>query len=374
MTMRTIAIAAGGTGGHVFPALSLARTLADRGHAVHVLTDRRGSAFEIGNDAWPVHRIRAASPSQPGLVSRLGALVQLGLGVFDARRILRRFAIEAVIGFGGYPSVPAVIGSSTLRLPTVLHEQNAVLGRANRWLARRVDIIATSFDGTRGMTGLGVEVERTGNPVREAITDRRDMVYGPPTVDTMISLCVFGGSLGARILSDVVPAAVALLPPALRQRLQITQQCRSEDQARVEAAYEDFGQSVEIGTFFDDVPEQLAAAHLVICRAGASTVAELAVIGRPAILIPYPHAMDDHQTANAAAFEAAGGGWHIDEDGLTTEALADRIAGLLGDPERLMCAAQAARGFGIPDASGRLADLALRVAAGQGDGGKEARR
>ena len=363
MTARRIALAAGGTGGHVFPALSLAEALHARGHRVLVLTDKRGDGFEAADAPWAVERIRAASPSKPGLLAKLGAIAQLGLGVLDARRALKNFQADAVVGFGGYPSVPAVFAGSWLNKPAILHEQNAVLGRANRWLVARAAVVATSFDATLGADAGGQPVERTGNPVRAAILAHRQTPYRAPTGGEDIRLCVFGGSLGARVFSDLVPAALALLPCDLRARITLTQQCRPEDLSRVEGFYTDLGLRAEIRTFFDDIPDRLAAAHLVIARSGASTVCELAVIGRPSILVPYPHAMDDHQSRNAGAMAAAGGGWMTPESDLTAETLAARLAALLTDPVGLENAAIAARGFGVPDAVERLADLVLRAVA-----------
>lgn len=362
MTALRIALAAGGTGGHVFPALSLAEALSARGHQVLVLTDRRGDAFEVKDAPWKVMRIRASSPSKPGLWAKLGAVAQLGLGVFDARRALREFQADVVVGFGGYPSVPAIIAGSWLNKPAILHEQNAVLGRANRWLVARAAVVATSFDATLGADG-GQPVERTGNPVRAAVHAHRETRYGPPDGEGPIRLRVFGGSLGARVFSDLVPAALALLSGELRGRIRLVQQCRREDLERVRERYDAMGLEAEIAPFFDDVPDRLADAHLVIARAGASTVSELGVIGRPAILVPYPHAMDDHQSRNAQAMQNAGGGWMMAESELTAESLAARLEALLGAPEVLERAAMAARGFGVPDAVDRLADLVLRVAA-----------
>ena len=363
MTARRIALAAGGTGGHVFPALSLAAALVARGHEVLVLTDKRGDAFEAAGASWTVERIRAASPSKPGLLAKLGAIVQLGLGVFDARRALKKFQADGVVGFGGYPSVPAVFAGSWLNKPAILHEQNAVLGRANRWLVARAAVIATTFDATHGADGGGQPVERTGNPVRAAILAHRSTPYQAPGGQGDIRLCVFGGSLGARVFSDLVPAALALLPAALRSRIALSQQCRPEDLERVEGFYRDLGLRAEIRSFFDDIPDRLAAAHLVIARAGASSVCEFAVIGRPSILVPYPHAMDDHQSRNAAAMQAAGGGWMMAESDVTAEDLAARLGSLLTDPSSLETAALAAREFGVPDAVDHLADLVLRTVA-----------
>ena len=230
----------------------------------------------------------------------------------------------------------------------------------------RAAVVATSFDATLGADG-GQPVERTGNPVRAAILAHRETRYEALDAMGPIRLRVFGGSLGARVFSDLVPASLALLPSVLRDRIELVQQCRPEDLEPVRDAYDALGIKAEIAPFFDDVPNRLANAHLVIARAGASTVSELGVIGRPAILVPYPHAMDDHQSRNAKAMENAGGGWMMGESDLTAETLAARLEALLGAPERLQQAAAAAHGFGVPDAVDRLADLVLRVAARNGN-------
>jgi UDP-N-acetylglucosamine--N-acetylmuramyl-(pentapeptide) pyrophosphoryl-undecaprenol N-acetylglucosamine transferase len=284
------------------------------------------------------------------------------LGALDALRALNKFQADAVVGFGGYSSVPAVFAGSWLNKPVILHEQNAVLGRANRWLVTRAAVVATSFHATLGAGGRDQQVERTGNPVRGAILAHRTTHFVAPVGGDVIRLFVFGGSLGARVFSDLVPAALGLMPVELRSRLALTQQCRPEDLERVERVFAEMGVQAEIRSFFDDIPDRLAAAHLVVARAGASTVCELAVIGRPSILVPYPHAMDDHQTRNAEAIESAGGSWMMPESTLTAEALAARLEALFGEPATLNKAASAAHGFGVPDAVDRLADLVTRAA------------
>ena len=364
MTRRCFALAAGGTGGHVFPAVSLGETLAGRGHAVLMLTDSRGDAFDAPDRPWTVHRIRAASPSRSGARAKLGALMQLALGTLDARRILRRFRANAVVGFGGYPSVPVVLAASTLGVPAVLHEQNAVLGRANRLLAGRARSIATSIRPTQGAGRRQDRVRHTGNPVRQAICARRDVPYRPPCGDDPLRLLIFGGSLGARVFSDIVPDAVAGLPETLKARLHVVQQCRSEDIDRVTRAYRGLPHPPVIDSFFPDMPDRLAWAHLVIARAGASTVAELAVAGRPAILVPYPHATDDHQTRNAASLAEAGAAWRVDEPDFRPETLAAHLVRLLQQPSTLAAAAAAAHRQGRPDAAERLADLVTDAATG----------
>ncbi|WP_225767200.1 undecaprenyldiphospho-muramoylpentapeptide beta-N-acetylglucosaminyltransferase [Inquilinus sp. Marseille-Q2685] len=357
---RPILLAAGGTGGHVFPAEALARTLIARGHAVRLATDPRGRAFGDRLPEVPVDPVRSATVA-PGLLGKLKAATLLGLGYLDASGVLRRHRPAAVVGFGGYPSAPTVLAASRAGIPVLLHEQNALLGRVNRWLAGRAAAIATGFPlQSAGQESRRVEV--TGNPVRPAIAAKADAPYPAPTEDGRLTLLVLGGSQGARVFSELIPAAVALLPDGLRNRLSIVQQCRPEDIEACRGRYAAIGADATLSTFFDDVPERLAAAQLVICRSGASTAAELATIGRPAILVPYPFAMDDHQTANARAIAASGGGWLMPQSDLTPEVLASRLEHLYTRPSVLVEAAGAARAAAHPDAADRLADLVLALA------------
>lgn len=356
-----ILLAAGGTGGHVFPAEALARTLIARGHAVRLATDPRGRAFGDRLPEVPVDAVRSATVA-PGLVGKLKTATLLGLGYLDARGVLRRHRPAAVVGFGGYPSAPTVLAASRAGIPVLLHEQNALLGRVNRWLAGRAATIATGFPLQAAAGQEGRRVEVTGNPVRPAIAAKGNAPYPAPTEDGRLTLLVLGGSQGARVFSELIPAAVALLPETLRSRLSIVQQCRPEDIEACRGRYAAIGADATLSTFFDDVPERLAAAQLVICRSGASTAAELATIGRPAILVPYPFAMDDHQTANARAIAASGGGWLMPQSELTPEVLASRLEHLYTRPSVLVEAAGAARAAAHPDAADRLADLVLALA------------
>jgi len=360
-----IVLAAGGTGGHLFPAEALARALLARGLQPVLVTDRRGSAFGDRLGAVPVHRVSAATTA-PGLVAKLRAAVDLGRGVVEALALLRRLKPAVVVGFGGYPSVPTVQAAALLRLPLVLHEQNAVLGRANRLFAGAARRIAVSFPELAGLKPAHrARLVRTGNPVRPAFAEVRDQPYPTLTSDGPITLVVLGGSQGARIFSEVVPAALARLPQAVRQRLHLSQQCRPEDLERTWAEYGRLGLAqVELSSFFRDVPERLAAAQLVLARAGASTITELTVVGRPSLLVPYPFAMDDHQSVNAAALAAAGAAWVLPQDGFTAERLAQVLTQRLGDPAGLAAAAAAARAWGTVEAADRLADTVLDVAHG----------
>jgi UDP-N-acetylglucosamine--N-acetylmuramyl-(pentapeptide) pyrophosphoryl-undecaprenol N-acetylglucosamine transferase len=365
-------LAAGGTGGHLFPAEAVARLLVAEGGRVHLLTDRRAAggvgAFAAAVPGVEIAQIRAGRFDGGPLHAACG-LAELALGTLQARRLLRRLMPDAAIGFGGYPSVPTMLAAAQLGLPILIHEQNAVLGRANRLLAPRARRIATGFPDTAGLRPADrARAVQTGNPVRPAIRAIGGSGYVPPAPGQPIELLVLGGSQGARVFSEIVPPALAALPAELRTRLRLSQQARPEDRARVTAEYERIGIAAEIDSFFTDVPDRLCRAHLAICRAGASTVAELAVAGRPALLVPYPHAMDDHQAANAAQFAAAGGGWVAAEDGLTPARLAERLAALLADPSGLAAAAAAARVFARDDAAERLTALAVELATG-GAGG-----
>ena len=350
-----VVIAAGGTGGHMFPAGALAAELRARAREVVLMTDARSLDLAARLFAGQArHVLRGGGVAGRGAVRGAGALAALALGTWQARRLLGAMAADAVVGFGGYPSLPPVFAARGLRPrpALILHEQNAVLGRANRLLARRADVLALSFADTARVPA-GVRVAVTGNPVRAGFAAR---AYHAP-VDGALRLLVLGGSLGARVFSDVVPAALAGLPEALRARLSVVQQCRAEDLERVRAAYAQAGITASLAPFFDDVATLFADCHLLISRAGASSVAECAAVGRPAILVPLPGAIDDHQGANAAALSAAGGGWMIRQPDFTPAALAARIADLAARPDLLADAAAAAARLARPGAAGALADL-----------------
>lgn len=364
MTTGPIALAAGGTGGHLFPAMALAAELGRRGRRVALLTDARGRAYGDRFPGAEIHDVPAASPARGGFAGKLGAALILARGAVVAGRVLRRLRAAGVVGFGGYASFPAAFVAAKRGLPVVLHEQNAWLGLANRKLARLARAIATGFPRTLGIPAGAAATVPVGNPVRPDFVALRDRPYAPPAPPSdqgaPFRLLVLGGSQGARVFSQVVPEAVAALLPALRQRLAIAQQCRPEDIEAVRAGYARLGVPAELAIFFDDVPARLAGAHLLVARAGASTVSEAAVAGRPALLVPYPHAADDHQRHNAEAVAAAGAGWAMPEPGFTPAALAARLTEFAAEPQRLAAAAAAARDFGRPDAAAALADLVER--------------
>jgi UDP-N-acetylglucosamine--N-acetylmuramyl-(pentapeptide) pyrophosphoryl-undecaprenol N-acetylglucosamine transferase len=326
-----------------------------------LFTDRRGDAYGGTLGALESRTIPAGGLAGKGVAARARSLAELALGLLQARRLLKTLAPRAVVGFGGYASVPTVLAATAGGIRTVVHEQNAVLGRANRLLAGRVDRIATSFAEVAAVPPRAAgKIVHTGMPVRPAFAGAQE--YVPPATDGEIRLLVLGGSQGARIFGEVVPAAVARLDPALRRRLVISQQCRAEGLAAADAAYRQLQVTVDLAPFFDDVPQRLAAAHLVIARAGASTVAELTALGRPAILIPYPFAIDDHQSANARALAATGAAWVLPQQGFDADSLAARLTELFaGDGANLSKAAAAARAAGCPDAAARLADVVGRV-------------
>lgn len=359
--LSPVVIAAGGTGGHFFPAEALAAELLARGRRVVLMTDARTASRPGGLTSGVFAGCERFVVAGAGIAGRgvrraVLAVLALARGALQARRLLARLRPAVVIGFGGYPSVAPMLGARLLRHrpALLLHEQNAVLGRANRWLAPRMDVLALSHAATARVPETARTVV-TGNPVRPAIAALAGAGYAAP--GETVQLLVLGGSLGARVFSDVVPPALARLDPALRARLVVVQQCRAEDLERVRAAYAEAGIAAELAPFFADVAARLASCHLVIARAGASTVAELAVAGRPAILVPLPGAIDDHQSANAHALAGAGGAWVMAQPGFTPAALAGRLALLLGDAGALETAAAAASGQGHAGAAARLADL-----------------
>jgi UDP-N-acetylglucosamine--N-acetylmuramyl-(pentapeptide) pyrophosphoryl-undecaprenol N-acetylglucosamine transferase len=360
---RPIVIAAGGTGGHLFPAEALAAELVARGERIALMTDARSAAYEsqaFGNAERFV--LRGAGLAGRGVKAAARGALALAAGTLEARRILLRLDAAAVVGFGGYPSVPPLIAARTLppgrRPATALHEQNAVLGRANRLLAPGADVLALSVADTAKVPAAA-RIAMVGNPVRPALAALAGQGYAAPTEEGVIRLLVLGGSLGARIFADVVPGAVALLPPALRQRLVVTQQTRAEDLPRVETAYREAGVPADLSPFFGDIATRLAMAHLVIARAGASTVAELACAGRPSILVPLPQAIDDHQTANGRSLDSAGAAWLLRQPDFTPASLAKHLSAMFANPPVLARAAAAAAGLARPDAARRLADIVL---------------
>jgi UDP-N-acetylglucosamine--N-acetylmuramyl-(pentapeptide) pyrophosphoryl-undecaprenol N-acetylglucosamine transferase len=358
VTARSVMLAAGGTGGHLFPAFALAQELGRRSIPVDLVTDMRGDRYGADFPARAVYRVPSATLAGRSLLGAARTGWMLMRGVAAAFKLLGEVRPGAVIGFGGYPAFPPLVAAKMRRIPSAVHEQNAVLGRANRMLAARVDAIATSFEQTKHLEGPALGRARlTGNPVRDLVIDWSSRAYQAPAHDGPFSLLVFGGSQGARFFSDMVPPALALLPPEMRAALFVVQQCREEDLAGVEQAYRAAGVRAHLATFFPNLPEEMAKAHLVIGRAGASTVAELTVMGRPAILVPLPHAIDNDQLNNAKRLADSGGAWCIEQKDLTPERLAGALSRLLVAPDMLAQAAAAAKRQGRPDAVVRLANL-----------------
>ena len=356
--MKTFVLMAGGTGGHLFPAMALAQELIRRGHAIELMTDHRAETYGGNFPARETHIIPSATPSLRHPVKFVTGGFRILHGIALAFGKLNKIKPDAVIGFGGYPTFPPFVAASLLGIPGILHEQNAVMGRANRALARFADILAMSFGDTRFADGLNLEKVVTGNPVRDRVRGVATTPYPELDPGNPIHLVIFGGSQGAKALSELVPEAIALLPEGLRQRLRIVQQCRAEDLDRVAETYRQAKINVELAAFFTDLPERVAKSHLVIARSGASTVAELTVLGRPSILIPLPGSIDADQKNNALVVETAGAGWIAEQATLSPQSLASRLTTLLTDPATLTKAADAARSLGQPRAVEKLADLA----------------
>lgn len=360
--MSTFVLLAGGTGGHLFPAMALAQELGRRGHDVQLMTDHRVESYGGDFPASAIHIVPSATPSVRNPVRFLLAGLTILRGIGTAYFKLGAIKPDAVVGFGGYPVYPPFVAASLRRIPGLLHEQNAVMGRANRALARMAKRIALTFPRTAKTEAFAERAELVGNPIRDRVREAARIPY--PVLETggAIRILVFGGSQGARVFADLVPAAVVDLPDQLRHRLRIVQQCRPEDLDRVAEIYRRAKVNVELAPFFEDLPERMASSHLVISRSGASTISELTAIGRPAILVPLPGAIDADQKNNALVLEAAGGGWIEEQATLTPQSLATRLTSLLGDPGVLRSAAAAARALGQPDAVTKLADAAERLA------------
>jgi len=358
-----IILAAGGTGGHMIPAHALAAELTARKIGVALITDERGARIPGLFDGVPVHILPAGRlTGMLGLWRTTRAILS---GRRQAKALYKEFKPDAVVGFGGYPALPALLAASARRIPTILHEQNAVLGRVNRFLAGDAAAIATAYpEVDRLKAAYRDKVEVVGNPVREAVARLGEAPLPPFDEVAPLKILVTGGSQGASILGTVVPAGLGLLEPSLRHRLQVVQQCRPDDIVAVRASYAALKIPAELMTYITDMPAKLAEAHLIIARAGASTIAELTAAGRPAILVPLPSATDDHQTANAREMAKAGGARMIAQSDFTPDALAKQIEALAKDPEALANAAARSLSVGRPNAASDLADLVERIAGG----------
>lgn len=364
MSGGLIILSAGGTGGHVMPAQALARDLLARGYKVEIITDPRGMKYAEGFEGAPIHEIRAGTLGA-GLKGKIKGAFDLGLGILQAQRLINRLKPAVVVGFGGYPSFPAVYVAQKMKIPTVLHEQNAIIGKANAMLAPKAVRIASSTPDLRGLApSEQIHTVFTGNPVRSDIAALFTKPYPKLDVDGTLRILVMGGSLGASVLSKALPEALTRLPADQRARLHVVQQCREEDLEETREKYEAAGIAAELKTFFEDVAEQLEQCHLVIARSGASTVAEVSAAGRPAIFVPYPHHKDQQQKMNADVIGDAGGGWVMTEDGFTPEAVLARIETFLQNPEILFRAAEKARSCGRPDAALKLGNLVTAIMSG----------
>lgn len=359
-----VLIAAGGTGGHLFPAEALAVALRALGVRIVLATDGRVEKIAGTFPAERVIEIPSATPSGGSLVAKALAALRLGQGVLRSLSILRSLRPRCIVGFGGYPTVPPLFAGASLGIPTLVHEQNGVIGRANKFLLGRVSAIATGFPSVQGIPpGLAGRTYHTGNPIRPAVVAAAATAYAPPEPGGPLRLAIFGGSQGARVMSEIVPAALASLPAEARARLRLVQQARAEDLAAVRSAYAASGIAAIVEPFFADLPRHIAEAHLVVARSGASTVAELAAIGRPSILVPLPGALDQDQAANARSLAAIGAATVIAQSDFTPERLAAEIAAALADPAGLTRSAEAAKSAGILDAAHRLASVVLSLAA-----------
>ncbi len=355
-----IALAAGGTGGHLFPAEALAQELKRRGHKVLLVTDARGARYASNFPADERFEISAATPSIGGPVAKAAAAVSIAAGLITSMREFRKRKPAAAVGFGGYPSLPAMKAAELMNIPYGVHEQNGVLGRANRLLVRKAAFVAHAFPVLEKLPA-GVDTVEVGNPVRDAVAALDRAAY--PSFNGELHLLIFGGSQGASIFSGAPVKAIASLPEALRKKLVVTHQAREADMEAVKAAYAEAGVRAEVAPFFSDLPARMAAAHLVISRAGASTVTELSAIGRPSILVPLAIAMDDHQTGNARALKDKNAAVILPENEFNAYELAAPLEAMLSDPARLRAMADAAQGAVKAGAASRLADLVEDIAA-----------
>lgn len=361
---KTILVAAGGTGGHLFPAEALAEELVARGHAVHLATDHRATGYGGSFPAAETHIVASATFGSKAPAALLRSALKLAQGQVQSLALVGRIRPAVAVGFGGYPTVPPLLAAALRGVPVIVHEANAVMGRANRFLAGRAKAIATSFPATASLGEAAGKAVLCGNPVRKRVVAAAGP-YDRPVPGGAFRLVVFGGSQGARVFSELLPAALALMPEDRRGRLRLVQQARPEDLDRVRLTYADLGIAARVEPFFGDLPTIMAEAHLVVCRSGASSVTELAVIGRPSILVPLPHALDADQRSNALELERAGGAMMAEQRLLTPGALAGMLSDAMDAPDRLAAMAASAAAQGRPDAVRRLADLVERVADGR---------
>lgn len=364
---KLILLSSGGTGGHMTPAQALGHDLLSRGFRVEVITDKRGMNYASMFEGMKMHVIKAGTLGS-GVLGKVKGMANLGIGIAQANGLIGKLKPSVVVGFGGYPSFPGVYAAQKLKIPTVLHEQNAIIGKANAMLAPKADRIALSLPVMRGLDETDkVRAVITGNPVRPEIAALYTEPYPNVKEDGPLKVFVTGGSLGATVFSEIVPQTLVKLSGANRKRLKIVQQCREADLENVRKIYEEHNIDAELATFFDDVPQKLRDCHLVICRSGASTVAEVTTAGRPAIFVPYPHHKDQQQKMNADAVADVGGAWMMTESGFTEDALLARIENFLQNPQALFKAAEKARTCGKPDAARKLGNLVTAIVSGWND-------
>lgn len=355
MSKGTILLCAGGTGGHLFPAEAVAHEMKKRGYTIHLAVDERVERFADNFPAKEIHQIKSATIGSKNPVAIFKTMMKLYSGYKQSRVLLHKIKPDVVAGFGGYPTVPPLLAATKLGVPTLVHESNAVLGRANRLLSKKVNKVAIGFGETKHMGNVQVNV--TGNPVRPEILKAAIQRYPQRTRDAQFNLLVFGGSQGAAFFSEVLPKACELLSDEERACLSVVQQARPEDKDDVIEAYKTMGIRAEVDSFFSDMASKMQASHLVISRAGASTVSELSVMGRPAILVPYPHALDHDQATNASAVSSEGGAWLFEQSALSAKVLADELSRAIQDPKKLALAAENAKKTGKPDATKVLANM-----------------
>lgn len=361
MSKGNVLLCAGGTGGHLFPAEAVAHEMVRRGYTVHLAADDRVKKYADRFPAEAVHQISSATLGSKNPMAIAKTMYLLFSGYRQSQKLIKEISPVVTAGFGGYPTVPPVFASTRLGIPTMVHEANAVLGRANRLLAKYVNQIAIGFGET---THLGeMQVTVTGNPVRPDIVEASEIPYGERTEPSPFNLLVFGGSQGASFFSECLPAAFGLLEPDLRSRVRVTQQAREEDLDEVVRQYKDLSMEAEVRVFFSGMAELISSAHLVVSRAGASTVSELSVIGRPSILVPYPHALDHDQATNAATVAKCGGATIFAQSDLTPEKLAEELTSAIQNPKRLSLAAENAKAAGKPQATAEIADMLEGLAA-----------
>ena len=357
---RIVVLSAGGTAGHVFPATALLKELETRGLEVKIITDSRGRKWADILNISTNFQIQASGFFGKGVFSKVVGLLKTLFGMFQTIFIIWRLKPALVVGFGGYASIPAILVASFRSIPTVIHEQNSVLGRANRFVAKRVDKIATSYQNVRFLEKtIENKVVFTGMPVRSLVEELRSTEYPVILDSSSLKILIFGGSQGANIFSRVLPQSLDRLDVRLRSRIEVIHQCRVEDTDTLVSNYRELGIKFEVSEFFSDLPEKIAQSNLVITRAGSSTLAEITIIGRPAVIVPYPFAVDDHQTTNAKEFESAGGGWLFSNTSFTPKLCAGLLKEVLFDPVILEKKAMSSKNMGQVGAVSRLADLSL---------------